>query len=1164
MSQQLERPCPLLLQHENMFTKESDLMLQLEEKDDAVKASALQQIIARMINGETFPKAVMQVIKFALHSDDHTVKKLVLIFWELVERTKADGKLHPEMILVCQAMKNNLTHPNEYIRGSTLRLLTKMKEPEIVGSLVHSITPNLTHRHAYVRKNAILAVFSIYESHPELIPDAPELVESVLHNEYNVVAKRNALAFLLHCDPPRAIKYLNVILPTVSTLGESIILVVLDVIRKATRQNPSHKTHYVRAVHDMLSGCSDTVTFEAASTLVALSSAPTAVRAAVEAYCRLLQSESDNNIRLIILARLASLRERHAGVLEGVLMDVLKVITTPNLEIRRRALALAMALVTSSQVEEMVAFLRKELDRLIATESPAPTDPYRKLLFECLRRLAVKYPTVVSAVSAVLLPFLSDPATQVGLDAMAFVREVMDEHPTLRSALLHRIISSLDTIQTPEILRSCLWTLGEFASVTSSAPEAESLATSALDAIFHSVGALPFPVPIPSTQTQASSSNQTSVYLGNPLSASRIAEPDFVPPSARPSTTTATAAVPPSLPSSSSSSASSSSSSASLLANASAASPAAAVEHKSTGSSTSTPSSLSSSKVAGPVVLADGTYSSQSSSSSSASTTASLSSSSSSSSTSSSSVGGTPWGEPWLRSHLLLPTPYLLSVLTTAVTKLVLSLREGQLARTSNVSAADYNAYVARAMLLCVSSLRVIPASRLPTKPITNLVSGAASTSAGTSGVATVASPTSRGGSSSSNAGFSATTLAATSSLSGAFHEADSMERILCNLRALQSPSTAVAELYSGGKEALHLAVEAQRRRQASADATGATSSSSSSSIGKTGTSGGTLVSQVDEAIPMRLLKLLNKGQAEDEMEAVERSHQEDLQLAISGKAKTSLLDLSRLNRVYQLTGFGDAVFVEAAVTVLEYDLAVDVKVVNQTPQTLHNLYLELYTSNDLRVVDRGVAVNIPAGGVHQFHWNIKVTATESGVICGNVIYDSSSGADKTIVVLNNINIDIVDFMAPATCSDSAYHAMWLEFEWENKVLVSTDITSLSEYLDHIIKITNMNCLTDRVSSECSCLAANLYGRSIFGEDALINISIEKLPQGRINGYCRIRAKKQGIAIGLGDKISTKQSLKDVIGATGSTSSSTSSVNSAASADHNNAVMSENPESAGV
>lgn len=43
------------------------------------------------------------------------------------------------------------------------------------------------------------------------------------------------------------------------------------------------------------------------------------------------------------------------------------------------------------------------------------------------------------------------------------------------------------------------------------------------------------------------------------------------------------------------------------------------------------------------------------------------------------------------------------------------------------------------------------------------------------------------------------------------------------------------------------------------------------------------------------------------------------------------------------------------------------------------------------------------------------------------------------------------------------------------------------------------------------------------GEDALANLSIEKQPDGKVQGFIRIRSKAQGIALSLGDKINFHQ-----------------------------------------
>jgi coatomer subunit beta len=71
------------------------------------------------------------------------------------------------------------------------------------------------------------------------------------------------------------------------------------------------------------------------------------------------------------------------------------------------------------------------------------------------------------------------------------------------------------------------------------------------------------------------------------------------------------------------------------------------------------------------------------------------------------------------------------------------------------------------------------------------------------------------------------------------------------------------------------------------------------------------------------------------------------------------------------------------------------------------------------------------------------------------------------------------------------------------------------------MKATNMSCLTPEgaLSGECDFLSANMYAQSLFGEDALANLSIERTEAGTVTGHVRIRSKTQGIALSLGDKI---------------------------------------------
>jgi coatomer subunit beta len=227
-------------------------------------------------------------------------------------------------------------------------------------------------------------------------------------------------------------------------------------------------------------------------------------------------------------------------------------------------------------------------------------------------------------------------------------------------------------------------------------------------------------------------------------------------------------------------------------------------------------------------------------------------------------------------------------------------------------------------------------------------------------------------------------------------------------------------------------------------------------------------------------------------------------------------------------------VYAEAYVTVHQYDIVLDVLVLNQSEDTLQNVCIELATMGDLKLCERPQNHTLGPYASKQIKANIKVSSTETGVIFGNIVFDvagaaATAGQDRSCVIMNDIHIDIMDYITPATCDDVSFRAMWAEFEWENKVAINTGITDTNKYLEHIMKSTNMACLTPKsaLTGDSAILAANLYARSIFGEDALANISVEKQSSGTLVGYIRIRSKTQGIALSLGDKITLKQRSAD-------------------------------------
>ncbi|PON83647.1 Coatomer beta subunit [Trema orientale] len=908
----MEKSCSLLV-HFDKGTPAlvNEIKEALEGNDVESKIDALKKAIMLLLNGETIPQLFITIIRYVLPSEDHTVQKLLLLYLEIIDKTDSRGKVLPEMILICQNLRNNLQHPNEYIRGVTLRFLCRLNEAEIVEPLIPSILQNLEHRHPFVRRNAVLAVMSVYRlpGGDQLLVDAPEIIEKFLSSEQDHSSKRNAFLMLFNCAQDRAVNYLFTHIDRINDWGEQLQMVVLELIRKVCRANKGEKGKYIKIIISLLNAPSTAVIYECAGTLVSLSSAPTAVRAAASTYCQLLLSQSDNNVKLIVLDRLNELKASHREILVDLVMDVLRALSSPNLDIKRKTLDIVLDLITHRNVDEVVLTLKKEVVKTQGGEHEKNGE-YRQMLVQAIHTCAIKFPEVASTVVHLLMDFLGDTNVASAIDVAVFVREIIETNPKLRVSIITRLLDTFYQIRASRVCACALWIIGEYCLSLS---EVES----GIATIKQCLGDLPF---------------FTASEEGEGQDAQKASQP--------------------------------------------------------VNSTT-----VSSRR---PVVLADGTYATQSAVLETAMSPPTL-------------VQGSLASIGNLRSLILSGDFFLGAVVACTLTKLVLRLEEVQPSKT------EVNKTTTQVLLILVSMLQLGQSSVLP-QPIDN----------------------------------------------------DSHERIVLCIRLLCNTGDDVRKIWlqSCRESFVKMLADKQRRETEEIKAKAQISNA-----------------QPDDLIDFYHLKS-RKGMSQLELED---EVQDDLKRA-TGEFTKDGDDANKLNRILQLTGFSDPVYAEAFVTVHHYDIVLDVTVINRTKETLQNLCLELATMGDLKLVERPQNYTLAPESSKQIKANIKVSSTETGVIFGNIVYETSNVHDRMVAV-------------------------------------NTVIQDEREFLDHIIKSTNMKCLTppSALEGECGFLAANLYAKSIFGEDALVNVSIEKQADGKLSGYIRIRSKTQGIALSLGDKITLKQ-----------------------------------------
>lgn len=666
----------------------------------------------------------------------------------------------------------------------------------------------------------------------------------------------------------------------------------------------------MRLIFDLLEATTTTVIYEAASSLTSLTSNPVAVKAAATKFIELAIKEADNNVKLIVLDRVDQLRKRNEGVLDDLTMEILRVLSSPDIDVRRKALQSALEMVSSKNVDEVIMLLKKELQKTVDEQYEKNTE-YRQLLIHSIHQCAIKFSQVASSVVELLMDFIADFNATSAVDVITFVKEVVEKFPELRPTIVKRLVTTLSEVRAGKVYRGALWVVGEYST------EPDDI-RDAWKKIRASLGEIPI---------LASEQRLLEEVPEEPK------EPEQqVNGHPKPSTA--------------------------------------------------------------PKVLADGTYATESALTSKSAAAAKL-------------EAVKAAQKPPLRQLILDGDFFLASVLSSTLTKLVM--------RHSEVSkdVERTNALRAEAMLIMISIIRV-GQSHFVKQPI----------------------------------------------------DEDSVDRIMSCVRSLAEfveRRELETVFLDDTRKAFRAMVQVEEKKRAAKEAV----EKAKSAI------------QVDDVVGIRQLAKKATGDGSDEFEV-------DLDKATGGDTATEDLS-SKLSRVVQLTGFSDPVYAEAYVKVHQFDIVLDVLLVNQTSETLQNLSVEFATLGDLKVVERPTTQNLGAHDFQNVQSTIKVSSTDTGVIFGNVVYDGSSSTESNVVILNDVHVDIMDYIQPAQCTETQFRTMWTEFEWENKVNINSKAKTLREFLTQLMACTNMTCLTPEASmkGDCQFLSANLYARSVFGKSKM-------------------------------------------------------------------------------
>ena len=472
-----EKPCYLYIDEEPL-TSYRDVLKKISSKVIPDKEEALKTVLGSMVNDDNYPEDLMiNVIHHLTIVDDIKIKKLLFLFWEEIDKHKPDGTMKDEIILLCNGIRKDLDSPNEYIRGRTLRLLTKLPYKEILENVKAAVFENIKHVHSYVRSNAIMCVLSFIDNFGvDIVPDSlPDDLKEIILKDNDTATRRNAYVLYSRISPMESLSLTQEIMENneITELGDLFALCIVENLRKLNKIFPQKSSNFIHLLLELSVHKSHSVLFEIGSLLLEISSNPNVVSSAVNILCGLLHEERDNNTLIIILKKLYNIKSRHGEILQEQILTFANLINLNYaVELRKLAFELIDELINESSITQVFDKFMNIFTQLNSVNESEYTIELKNSMLKCMLKNIIKYPKIDKVYSLFVLEknisFKKDKLyvySQINSIKQLFTvyNKPDDENSCLiLNEMLKKIIKLFEEIDQYEIMETCIWILANY------------------------------------------------------------------------------------------------------------------------------------------------------------------------------------------------------------------------------------------------------------------------------------------------------------------------------------------------------------------------------------------------------------------------------------------------------------------------------------------------------------------------------------------------------------------------------------------------------------------------------------------------------------------------------------------------------------------------------
>ncbi len=467
------KPCYFYVDEEPLTSYREDTK-RIASKSIPEKVEGLSHILGSMVNDDNYPQGLLIS---AIHNltivDDINVKKLLFLFWEIIDKQNKDGKIKDEFILVCNSLRKDLESPNEYVRGRVLRLLTKLPLPEILENLKAAVFENLDHHHPYVRENALMCVMSFINNFGlDVIPDSlPEKLKETILKDSDSTTKRNAYIVYSKIAPLESLALTEDILEKteVSEIGELFALCIAQNLKNMCLTLSQKKSQFIKMLLDLSVHKSHAVLFEIGMILLDVSSSPNVVANAVNILCSLLHDERDNNTLIIILKKLISIKHKYKDILQEQILSFANILNLNYAsELHTIVIQLINELMSKSLISQVFDNFINTFTQLNNVKENETSINLKNMILDCMLTNIKKFPKINKTYPLFLLEKNLGSSAK-SINQIKTIKDLFSlystiEDKTILTEMISKIIRSFEDIDSYEIMQTCIWALSYYSS----------------------------------------------------------------------------------------------------------------------------------------------------------------------------------------------------------------------------------------------------------------------------------------------------------------------------------------------------------------------------------------------------------------------------------------------------------------------------------------------------------------------------------------------------------------------------------------------------------------------------------------------------------------------------------------------------------------------------